>query len=123
LDSCKTRYGHRPETGGTVISVQAAISTTTGLRQVGSGYSSPPTVTVSGGGGSGAAVTANLSGGTVTTYTITNAGSGYTSNPTITVSGGGGSGAVAVATIFNPTNLPNSNVSLPFGGFPGAALY
>ena len=123
LDSCKTRYGHRPETGGTVISVQAAISTTTGLRQVGSGYSSAPTVTVSGGGGSGAAITANLTGDTVTTYTITNAGSGYTSNPTITVSGGGGSGAVAVATIYNPTNLPNSNVSLPFGGFPGAALY
>ena len=57
--------------------------------------------------------------------TITNAGSGYTSNPTVTIdnTGTGGSGAVAYANIYNPVNLPNSNVSLPFGGFPGAALY
>ena len=123
LDSCKTRYGHRPEVGGSLITVQAAINTTTGTRQIGSGYTSAPTVTISGGGGSGAAVTANVVGGAVTTYTITNAGSGYTSNPTVTVSGGGGSGAVAYANIYNPVNLPNSNVSLPFGGFPGAALY
>ena len=36
LDSCKTRYGHRPEVGGSLITVQAAINTTTGLRQTGS---------------------------------------------------------------------------------------
>ena len=77
----------------------------------------------SNGGGSGATVTANVVGGQVTSYNITDNGSGYTSNPTITVSGGGGSGAVATATVFVTSNLPNSNVSLPFGGFPGAALY
>ena len=28
LDSCKTRYGHRPEVGGSLITVQAAINAT-----------------------------------------------------------------------------------------------
>ncbi len=120
LDSCKTRYGHRPESGGTLISVNPSLSTG-GVYQVGSGYTSV-TVSVSGGGGSGAAVTGNIVGGQVTSYTITNNGSGYTSNPTITVSGNG-SGAAAIGTVFVTSNLPNSNVSLPFGGFPGAALY
>ena len=101
-------------------SVNPSLSTG-GVYQVGSGYTSV-TVSVSGGGGSGAAVTGNIVGGQVTSYTITNNGSGYTSNPTITVSGNG-SGAAAIGTVFVTSNLPNSNVSLPFGGFPGAALY
>lgn len=51
----------------------------------GSGYVIPPTVTVSGGGGSGATATANLSGGVVTSLTPVNAGTGYTSAPTVTI--------------------------------------
>ncbi|MEO7412345.1 MAG: hypothetical protein ABIZ81_03220 [Opitutaceae bacterium] len=84
------------------------------LSGTGDGYSSVPTVTFSGGGGSGAAGTATL----VTSYTtdistgatiahvgvagltLTNAGSGYTSAPTITLSGGGYSlQATAVARL------------------------
>jgi hypothetical protein len=53
---------------------------------LGNGYVAPPTVTISGGGGSGAAATANLSGGTVTFYTIDNPGSGYSTPPSVTVS-------------------------------------
>ncbi|MCX6941948.1 MAG: filamentous hemagglutinin N-terminal domain-containing protein [Verrucomicrobia bacterium] len=45
-----------------------------------------PTVTFSGGGGTGAIATANLASGVVTGYSIVSAGSGYTSAPTVTVS-------------------------------------
>ncbi len=52
----------------------------------GNGYSTPPTVSFSGGGGSGATATATVSGGTVTAITVNSAGSGYTSAPTVTLS-------------------------------------
>jgi hypothetical protein len=71
----------------------ASVSVTTG----GAGYTSVPTVTFSGGGGTGAAGTAVVTQGVVTSITLTNAGSGYTSLPGVTLSGGGGSGATAVA--------------------------
>jgi Tfp pilus assembly protein PilX len=76
------------------------------LTSLGSGYTSPPTVTITGGGGSGATAVASLTtfykvDGTavtrVTGITITNPGSGYTSSPSVTLSGGGGTGATAVA--------------------------
>src|SRR6185312_6730658 len=69
----------------------------------GAGYTSAPTVTISGPDaiGSGfvqATATATVSGGAVTGFTITNPGTGYI-NPTVTLSGGGGSGAVAKFTL------------------------
>lgn len=50
----------------------------------GSGYSSAPTVTITGN-GTGAAATATVSSGAVSGITITNAGSGYTTGATITI--------------------------------------
>lgn len=50
----------------------------------GSGYTSPPEVTITGL-GSGAAATATLTGGVVTGITITSAGSGYTGGATISI--------------------------------------
>ena len=67
------------------------------LTQGGSGYTSPPTVTISGGGGSGAAATAVLTADVVTDLILDAPGDGYTSAPTVTLTGGGGSGAQAVA--------------------------
>jgi hypothetical protein len=52
----------------------------------GSGYVNAPTVTVSGGGGSGAAATASISGGVVIAINPVSAGSGYSSVPTVTIS-------------------------------------
>ena len=63
----------------------------------GTGYTSAPTISISGGGGSNATATATVSGGKITAVTITNGGTGYTSYPTVTVSGGGGSNAVLTA--------------------------
>jgi lambda family phage minor tail protein L len=123
LQSCADRFGFNPAQGK-VISAAPVIQISTGNIRIGSGYTSAPTVTVSGGGGSGAAITANLGTGAnsdkVVSYTVTNGGSGYTSEPTLTVSGGGGTGAYARA---NVSLLARNKKNLPFGGFPGAALY
>jgi FtsP/CotA-like multicopper oxidase with cupredoxin domain len=73
----------------------ASITVTNG----GSGYTTPPTVTISTPftGFVTAAATATISGGAVTGITVTTPGSGYLSLPAVTLSGGGGSGATAVA--------------------------
>jgi hypothetical protein len=57
------------------------------------------TATISGGGGNGAAATYVVSGGAVTTITITNSGIGYTSSPTITFGAVGLIGASATMVI------------------------
>lgn len=54
----------------------------------GSGHTSP-TVTISGGNGTGATGVANVQGGVVRNISITSFGSGYTTTPTITISEGG----------------------------------
>lgn len=79
-------------TGGTV----SGIAVTAG----GSGYTTAPTVSITGGGGSGATATATVSGGVVTAITVTAAGTSYTTAPTVTFSGGGGLGATATASIY-----------------------
>ena len=63
----------------------------------GSGYTSPPTVTITGD-GTGATATATVAGGAVTGITITNKGTNYT-KAHVSFSGGGGSGAAARAII------------------------
>jgi hypothetical protein len=76
----------------------------TRLRVVndGSGYTSAPSVAFTGGGGSGAAATAQISDeGELTGFTVTNTGTGYTSAPSVVISGGGGSGGTAQAYLFH----------------------
>jgi autotransporter-associated beta strand protein len=51
-------------------------------------YSAAPTVAISGGGGTGATATAELTGGVVSGITITKAGTGFTTAPAIAFSGG-----------------------------------
>ena len=69
----------------------------------GSGYTSAPDVTISGGSGTGATATATVESGAVTGITITNNGYNYTSAPSVTFSGGGGSSAAATTTIHTGT--------------------
>lgn len=52
----------------------------------GSGYTEPPIVTVTGGGGSGATAEAEVTGGVVTAIYPVTTGSGYTSVPEVTIS-------------------------------------
>jgi hypothetical protein len=58
-----------------------AINVTDG----GSGYTFPPAVTISGGGGTGAQANSIITGGVVTSIIVTNAGSGYTNVPLVTI--------------------------------------
>jgi FtsP/CotA-like multicopper oxidase with cupredoxin domain len=69
------------------------------VTNTGSGYTAPPVVTLSGGGGSGASARALLAGDGVAGLVITSAGTGFTSPPTVTLTGGGGTGATAAASI------------------------
>lgn len=62
-------------------------------------YTSAPTVTFTGGGGSGAAAKAFISAGKIIRVKMLTEGSGYTSAPTITFTGGGGAGAIATALL------------------------
>jgi FtsP/CotA-like multicopper oxidase with cupredoxin domain len=71
----------------------------------GSGYTSAPTISFVGGGGTGAAATATVSGGKVTYVALTNPGSGYTTAPVVTFTSGGGTGAIATAD-FQSITLP-----------------
>ena len=72
---------------------------TLSVTSSGTGYTSAPTVSITGGGGTGAQATAMVSGGAVTDLSMTSPGTGYTSAPTISFSGGGGTGAAASATL------------------------
>jgi len=65
----------------------------------GNNYTSIPTLTISGGGGSGATATCTIYNGSIQTVTITNIGTGYFTAPTITVLGGGGFGADLAASL------------------------
>jgi len=70
----------------------------------GTGYTSAPTVTFSGGGGTTqATATATVSGGVVTAIALNTSGAGYLATPTITITGGGGYNATAIANIDSST--------------------
>lgn len=65
-----------------------AINVTNG----GTGYTSIPTVVISGGGGSGATARARISGGAIVGIDVVNPGSGYVTGIVIGLGGGGGTG-------------------------------
>lgn len=90
------------------------------LTNQGSGYSSPPTVTIGppASGGAQATATAQISPTTssgVLSATVTATGSGYQTAPLVSFSGGNGIGATAVATI-QPYGGPVTAVSLTNAG-------
>ena len=66
------------------------------ITNAGTGYSSAPTIAISGGGGAGALATAYING-TVTGIVKTLPGSGYTTTPTLAISGGKNFESIRVA--------------------------
>jgi len=68
------------------------------LTNGGAGYTSAPTVSFSGGGGTGATATTTLAPAAVASLALTNGGSGYTSAPAVTITSADGSGSGAAAT-------------------------
>lgn len=59
----------------------------------GVGFNTLPTITISGGGGTGAQYTPVVLDGEIIGVDLVSKGTGYTSTPTVTVTGGGGTGA------------------------------
>jgi hypothetical protein len=74
-----------------------------------------PTISFSGGGGSGVAATLGVSGGAVNTITFTNFGSGYTSVPSYLISDATGSGATLSIGIVNALTFDILGVNLIWG--------
>ena len=79
----------------------------------GTGYTSAPTVVISGGGAMiDATATARVVAGVITSFSVTNSGSGYSTAPTVVITGPG-TGAVATA---NVSGGSVSSISVGSGG-------
>lgn len=112
--------------GTTTITSIRSVSSNTYFQKVracqatthGSGYSrtTPPTVTFSGGGGTGLAATALVSyDGELVGWDVTNNGSGYTSAPTPTITHNGGTGGNCVP-IVGCNNFEGREITIFFTG-------
>jgi hypothetical protein len=94
---------------GTVTGAVTTIAVTAG----GTGYTSAPTVVLTGEnggvvtGGSGAVAVATVASGAVTSVIVINGGAEYTVAPTVTFTGGAGTGATATASIATAQTNPN----------------
>ena len=96
------------------------------VTKPGGGYSSPPTINITGGGGSGATATAVISASGLYAVNLTSGGSGYVGTPTVAFSGGSGSGATAIAFLgagrvsaINIINGGTNYISTPTISFVG----
>ena len=93
------------------------------ITNSGSGYVTPPTITISGGGGSGAAATCSVgvTQFSVSEIEITGSGRGYTGSPIVTISGPGtGVTATAVARINSNTEIDSIRILKPGIGYTEA---
>ena len=95
------RNGHRYRcvaAGRSDATALDSVQTVT-ITAGGSNYTSAPSVSFSGGGGTGADGYAVIESGQVVAVVLTSRGAGYTSAPAVAFSGGGGSGAAATASV------------------------
>lgn len=105
----------------TGIISSARILTHVFVNAEGQNYSITDSVTISGGGGSGAAASLTIVGGKIKAVTITNQGSGYTGKPTITINTVTGSGASLQASV---TPAMTVLLNKPMTGFiPNINMY
>jgi hypothetical protein len=85
----------------------------------GTGYVSPPSVVISGGGGTGASGVAVMAGTVVQSIIVTAQGTGYTANPTVALTAATGSGAAATAYAHTAPLRPMSFFKGRFGDVYG----
>jgi hypothetical protein len=98
--------------GGTIVSVTVVTA--------GSGYTSPPTATITGNGTSATCGTVVIGGGAVSGVQITNPGSGYTTAPGVLITGNG-SNATGVA-LLAPEGVQSVTVVNGGSGFTSVPL-
>lgn len=125
-----------PEATATVTVGGSSGVTGINLVNAGSGYTTAPTIAITGGGGTLATATSALANATwgLSGTTITNAGTLYASTPTVSLSGGTGSGATIIATASGYQQVvgivpigvpyfstPQATVDITGGGGSGAA--
>ena len=80
------------------VTRSANVITAIGVTAGGTGYTAPPTITITGGGGTGAVAVANVNAaGVITSVTVVSGGTGYTTDPTI--------GAITTSGVINITNM------------------
>ena len=73
----------RPATATAVIT--SGFVTSINVTDGGNGYTSPPVVTITGGGGAGATATTTIGGGAITGITVKTPGSGYATAPAVNI--------------------------------------
>ena len=106
----------------TAVAITTSVGNVQSIKELritfgGRGYSltSPPTVTITGGGGSGAEATAVVSNGAVNTITLGNPGDEYTSSPIVTIPNpaapGAGTTATAIANVGSGGVLSSIQIS------------
>lgn len=112
------RYGHINYAGGELTLSVAAITKPLAAITVtagGSAYAVAPTISFTGGGGTGATAVAFVTGGVITKILLTNPGSGYTSAPTVVITPvSGGTGGTATAAVSTQADQAAMNASRGF---------
>jgi hypothetical protein len=112
--------------GGLGASLTAALGTGSQSTQVvsvtinngGTGYSTPPNILFTGGGGTGATATCTVLNGAITSVTVTIPGSGYSSAPTATANTSTLNSITMNTWGKNYTSAPTVTVSYPQGLTP-----
>jgi hypothetical protein len=111
--------------GATVVGTAAAIDQVTALTRtaIGSGYTSVPTVTISGD-GTGATAIAVLTTSSVTAVTLSSGGSGYITAPTVTITGTSIPGNDAAATArLGPSAVASLTLASAGSGYTNGTGY
>jgi len=108
LLGAKSKLGFAPRIlcvpGFTHTRQQSAVTAVT-VTAAGTGYTSPPAVSFTGGNGTGARAHAEIDAqGRLSKIIVDAPGSGYTAAPTVVLTGGGGSGAAATSSFGSTSN-------------------
>lgn len=110
---------------GTNLFTAGGVSPDVTVTRSGSGYTSAPTVTAYGGSGSGAAFTAVVANGAVTSVTVTNPGTGYLVGETVQLAftgGGSDTSARAVAAIATTGGVASVNITAGGTGYTSSSV-
>jgi len=122
------QYGNVVGEQATAVAITTSVGNIQSINRIeitngGSGYTSPPTITIAGGNGTGAAATCSI-GGTlfsVSRLTITESGNGYSGSPTVTISDPtSGVTATAIARVNSNSEIESLRIFNGGSGYTSA---